>query len=111
MGRISSVVTLTIPNGETESNIVPARLGLGSGSDMTVETPATLTGTVTLYGSWKDSAVSADMKPIYISGSDVTLAAGKIIPIPSTAWAALQVRSGSAEGAARVFKITIQHEM
>lgn len=112
MARHNAVLgTMTIPSGQTVSNILAGNLGMGFASDMSIETPAALTGTVVLQASLKSGAGSSDMKNVNLGGSDLTLAANKVVPVPPTAFKAIRVLSGSSEAADRVFKVVVQVDM
>lgn len=101
-------ITLTIANTETDSNIYDLTApAAGNMVDFVVYTPAALTGTVTLYAG----ANASTLLPVYINGANVTLPAAKAVPIPMGGVRALQVKSGSAEGADRVFTVVIQFDL
>src|ERR1051325_10045266 len=112
MGRHNAVLgTLTIPSGQTVNNIILGNLGMGYASDMSIETPAALTGTAVLQASLKSGATASDMKNVNIGGSDLTLAANKVVPVPPTAFKAIRALSDSSEAPDTLFQVIIQTAM
>jgi hypothetical protein len=92
--------TLTIANGGTTSGVIslPERA-----ATLIIETPATLTGTVTLEGSLDGT----NFKAIYSGGSAVTLAANGIHTVSPVEANKIRLVSGSAEDAARSFIVKV----
>lgn len=104
-------ITFTIANNGTDSDklssiLSPAQLAaIGAITDILVFTPATFTGTVTVYVADKPGGT---MVPLYVNGANVTLTAAKAIPLPVAAIGDLQFISGSNEGAERLIKVVFQ---
>lgn len=88
-------------NGTTSNSIE-----VGKANALTVYTPATLTGTITLQGS-NDNVTFYNIKS---GGSNVTLAASSAYPLTSVGSKYIRVVSGSAEAAARTFYTTMQEQ-
>jgi hypothetical protein len=96
---------LVIASGQTDSNVISNKVGIGTLIDFIIFAPATLTGTVTLYLGADENMALANMVPFYVNGSNVTIAAGKATPISAASFRSLALKSGSAEGATRTFQV------
>lgn len=100
------VGTLTIANGATDSNVIAAK-ELGMVVSLLFENAAAYTGTVTVYVGADETTLIAAMLPLRSAGTaaDATLIAGKwqeIGTVPGVQ--SLAIKSGSAEGGARVVR-------
>ncbi|CAB4165077.1 hypothetical protein UFOVP1537_51 [uncultured Caudovirales phage] len=110
-----TVGTFTILSGATTSEKLSAILSKGQAKDLTggmrnltIFAPATLTGTVTVKIAPTEAATT--FNTLTKDGTDVTVAAGKTATVTTGAFKDLQLVSGSAEGADRVFTIVAQIE-
>lgn len=104
---LSDLPTLTIALGATPSNIIQ---GFEDADCVYVwsRTNSAYTGTITVSvvantSTATDSAIRADLTS---AGSDVTLAAGNVVPITDTAFRGLMVYSSATESAVRTFTVT-----
>lgn len=101
--------TLTIPSGQTETNVLD--LGLGPKTtgrayrrlDILIMAPAVLTGVVTVHVCDTEGGT---FQPLTSGGSNVTLAAAKATPLAPGLGRFLKIISGSAEAADRAFILT-----
>lgn len=99
---------LTIPSGQTDSNVYVIPSGMGV-EQLTIFAPAALTGVVTLYLGVGGSTF-ASLLPAVLGVTNVTIVAAKAAPLLVGPFRSIGVKSGSAEGAARVFTVVAQIE-
>jgi len=93
---------LTIPSGNTNSNVIDFRKLPLSG--ITIFAPAELTGTVKIYVSPSiDSYGTSYWNLLQSGGSDIEIGAGDAVPLDYVGWHHLKLVSGSNEAAARKF--------
>lgn len=105
---LSAKVTLpdlVIPVGQTESNALSFQ-NLRFLQSLTIHSPESLTGTLTVEVTSKRNPGGTDWKDLTSGGSVVTLAAGEALPITDVAFAGLRVKSSSAEASERHFGVT-----
>lgn len=99
---------LTIPNGQTVSNALPASSNLtrlyGTMVDFLIESPALLTGTISVQVTTIDSPSGSDWRIVSVGGSDVTVPASRAVVVPVGAIRGIRVSSSATEGADRVFR-------
>lgn len=107
---------LTIPNNDTESNILDREL-LGGVQAISIQAPAAFVGaTVAVHVSCteKDAAdyITADFAAYQSpAGTDITIAPAKVIPLTRLAVAALRLVGSSQTGGAVTFKVFgLKHE-
>ena|SRR5689334_10349221 len=105
--------TLSIPNAGTDTPALSTLLSAGqlkvaSGSciGMTVTSPAALTGTITIQTVPTEG--SSSWVTLQQNGSDITVAAGKMVPISVGAFRDIRIHSSGAEGSQRDFLLTFQ---
>lgn len=107
---------LTIPNGQTDSNVLSLsqdRVGLGMGINMTIYTPAAYTAAITVQLSPVDNPAAGDWKTLQypVPGTDLVLTAGKAVFINAVGLfgaRAMRIHSAGAEGADRVHQLFTQ---
>jgi hypothetical protein len=92
---------LVIANGATTTT-TPITANLDDAEAIMITGPAALTGTVTVNVSSDGGTTYGDAGS---GGSDITVGAGNTVTISPVPFNALKVTSGSAEGAARTFKV------
>lgn len=95
-----AIETLTIADTETDSAAMPVP---ERGRHLIIETPAALTGTVTLYGTLDGTT----FKPVFSGGAAVTLEANALHTVSPVEVNAIKLVSGSAEAADRVFTVKV----
>lgn len=93
---------LVIANGGTDSNSIE----VGKSKCLTIYTPAAFTGTINLQGS-NDDSTFYDIKS---DGANIELAALGAYPFAEISSKYIRLHSGSAEGAARTSKCTMQEQ-
>lgn len=99
----------TIANGGTTSNAVEIGNRQQAARSLTIESPAALTGTVTVHASTDGGTT---FKALSQGGADVTVPANKVFDFPYPAGIThIKLISGSAEGAARDFPIFTIHDI
>lgn len=105
--------TMNIANAGTDSAALSAQLSAGqmkvlTGSciGLTIAAPATLTGTITVQTVPLEGSTS--WTTLQQNGSDVTIAAGKTVPISVGAFRDMRIHSSGAEGGSRDFLLTFQ---
>lgn len=96
--------TVTIPNGTKPSNILVIEQGL-LGINLVIESPATLTGTVSLLGSVNDADAP---QPVSINGTAQTVPANSVQKYDINGLKQVQLTSGTNEGGDRAFKVYIE---
>ena len=108
--------TLTIPNAGTDSGLMSALLSTGqvkilngSGRRLSVTSPATLTGTITIQVVPIEG--SSTWTTLQVNGTDVTIAAGKTNLFPMSSWRDMRMHSSGAEGGARDFILNFEVEV
>ena len=97
------LITLTIANGGTTTDILNLwGLGAHRVTAILIISPSALTGSVTILVAEKDTDTLVTLQS---GGSDITLPAGKATQLDSITAGVLQLKSGSAEDAARTFRL------
>lgn len=106
-------VPLMIPSGQNDSAALSSALSTGqmkivSGSNvgLVATGPEALTGVVTLQSVPLEG--STTWVTVQQTGSDVTIAATKGVPVNTGAFRDLRFHSNAAEGADRTFYLTFQ---
>lgn len=110
----TSKVTLSIPNAGSDSPWLSSILSLGQmkavlGSvvHMIIYTPAALTNAITVQVVPTEGDTSG--KTLQTSaGTDLTLAAGKAVVVPASAFKDMRIHSAGAEAGQRDFDVVIQ---
>lgn len=94
---------MVIAQNGTVSNAIE----VGKANALTIHAPAALTGTVTLYGC---DTSDGTFLAVQSGGSDITVPANKATPLGTIGTKFIKVVSGSAEAAARTFRVTMQEQ-
>lgn len=109
-------VTLSIPNGGTDSNALSSlfskgnvRSVFGNAAMITLYAPAALTAAVTVQVSSKFG--SAVWRTLQESGVDVAVPAGKAVDVFGAGIEDIRFHSAGAEGAQRDFDVVFLIEM
>jgi hypothetical protein len=113
--QITSCPDITIPSGDTVSNIVRAKEVYGDAVGIMLYAPAVLTETCVIEVTHDREATTLSTFVTLQDGSPLTdvapPTAGKAIPYFNLATAAaFRIKAGSAVGADRTFKMTKQDE-
>lgn len=93
------MVTLTIGAGATDSETLQIR----NVKEMSITTPAVLTGTITLQAGSDDTTAATFTTVQSPPATDLTLAAGKTTVMTAAPFVCVRLHSGSAEASARTF--------
>ncbi len=101
---------LVIASGQTRSNEIKlsntnTKVGLGTLVDFIVFAPATLPETVSVQISYLEEPTASDWSTVLVSGSDITVPAGRAVVVPVGAAAALSLLSTGAVAADRTFRV------
>lgn len=112
MGFIAKMADCVISSGGTTGSQVE---GFDDAEAVSIWAPGTLTGTITIQASpdvpedvGGPTAANATWGTMQSGGTDITIAASKVLTITDITFRRLRMISGSAEGADRTFKITKQ---
>lgn len=100
-------VTLTILSSATTSDLLTGS-SLRNARSLSIQAPATLTGTITVECGNSDSAGATFATVQSPPGTDVTVAAGKSSFLNQAPFQCLRLKSSGAEGGDRVFTVTIR---
>lgn len=105
IAKLGQVYTISIPNAGTDSDIIDLLNRTSRGVYcVLIQCPATLTGTVKVSASLDGSTYQTLQQP---AGTDVALAAGKVVAITGLGPCYFKAVSNGAEGAQRDFKVTV----
>lgn len=121
----SATAVLTIANGGTDSgrlgdywrnatgeNSQGGRVGLEHASAINIQTPAALTGVVSVQVAHKRNPATGDFSTLKNDdGTDVTLTAARSQVIDVPACTDLRLVSSLAEAAERTFRVAIQENI
>lgn len=104
---------LSIPNAGTDTPAVStlmskgaARSTFGNSRNISVTSPAALTGACTIQVSPKYA--SGIWATLQVNGADVAIAAGKSVSVPTGAYEDIRIHSAGAEAAQRDFQVVFQ---
>lgn len=104
--RVSNLPPLVIPNGGTDSNALAAK-DYGDAVEITIYSPATITGTITVQVSPNDPPSTTGFVTLQSPpGTDIAVAASKAITIVAYSYKQLRIHSSGAEAAERTFPAT-----
>lgn len=99
------VGTLTIANGQQESNILSHR-GLSNARQIIIAGPNTLPETITLYAAPLTTSTFADLNPVsFNGGAAVSFTGENNLILDAGGFESVGVRAGVAAGGARAFTL------
>lgn len=99
--QVIDLPIITIASGASTGNAVRH---LDDASAITIFTPATLTGTITVLV--EPTSTGANFVTLQSGGTDVALPAGKATVLNKVGWRQLSVASNQAEGQTDIFTVT-----
>lgn len=99
-----TLVTLSIPNGGTDS----PRLDLTNIRGMTIIAPAALTGTASVQAGTTQNSSAVFFTVQSPPGTDITLATSKATVLTRVPFPSMVIHSSSAEGAQRDFLVILE---
>lgn len=103
--QIVQLPNLVIPISQSNSNVVSSKTGFSHIVELMFFNPATFTGVVTILVGAAENMTIGNMVPLYISGANVTLTAGKGQSVPVGGFKSLAIQSGGTEAAARTVSV------
>lgn len=104
-GQVVSLTDLVVSNGQTLSNALIASRDFRDADSLTLFAPGTLPETATVQVGY-DEDTAGTWYPLFRSGADVALPAGKAITIELPSFRRLRISLSGAAGADRTIRIT-----